>query len=282
MASLTTLIFDVDGTLADTERDAHRVAFNRAFANAGLNWQWSEDLYGALLTVAGGKERIRFFVERYRPALPHRLLRLNMGESNADTSNANELADWIARLHQAKTQYYTQIVTKGDITARPGVVRLIHEARQAGMRLAIATTSAHHNAIALIKHILHPDAPDWFEVIAAGDIVPAKKPAPDIYHYVLREMNLTPQECLVFEDSAHGLTAAATAGLPTVVTVNGYTRHQDFSKAVMVLDHLGEPDVPTRAIASRVPLSDPFTRPDSQYITVPVLRTVHHHAITTV
>ncbi len=271
MASLNTLIFDVDGTLADTERDAHRVAFNLAFADAGLDWCWSEDGYGGLLRVAGGKERIRFFIERDRPPLPNPLT----------LENKEGLTALIIDLHQAKTQYYTQIITKGDIQARPGVVRLIQAARQAGMRLAIATTSAPQNAIALLKSILHPDAPDWFEVIAAGDIVLEKKPAPDIYHYVLREMNVMPQECLVFEDSAHGLTAAAAASLQTIVTVNGYTRTQDFSEAVMVLEHLGEPDVPTRAIASRVPLPDSFSHGESRYVDLPFLQAIHRQAVTT-
>lgn len=233
MGELRALIFDVDGTLADTERDGHRIAFNRAFAEAGLNWDWSVLLYGELLAIAGGKERIRFFLDEYR----------------SEFQPPGDLDQFIADLHTAKTRYYQQLVREGAIPLRRGVKRLLTEAREQGMRLAIATTAALPNVIALLEHTLGADSPSWFEVIAAGDIVPAKKPAPDIYHYVLEAMNLEAQECLVFEDSNHGLTAACQAGLRTVVTVNSYTRFQDFSDAILVLNHLGEPNQPFTVIA---------------------------------
>ncbi|MEB3358331.1 MAG: HAD family hydrolase [Synechococcales bacterium] len=246
MATLQAIIFDVDGTLAETERDGHRVAFNRAFAAANLSWHWDEDLYGELLTVAGGKERIRYFIDRYAqrddPAyqLPAKL------------SDPADLSRLIADLHAAKTIHYRQLVQDGKIPLRPGVRRLMDEARQLGIRLAIATTSAPDNVIALLETALGSDSPDWFAVIAAGDIVPAKKPAPDIYHYVLDHLGLDPDGCLVIEDSQHGLAAASQAGLRTVVTVNDYTRHQDFSQAVLVLDHLGDVGQPARAIAGNL------------------------------
>jgi HAD superfamily hydrolase (TIGR01509 family) len=233
MTKLHALIFDVDGTLADTERDGHRVSFNRAFASAGLDWDWSVELYGELLAVAGGKERIRFYINQYRPQF----------DPPAD------LDKFIANLHAAKTEHYKQLVATGAIPLRPGVKRLIEEARTQGMRLAIATTTALPNVIALLQHAIAPDAPEWFEVIAAGDIVPAKKPAPDIYYYVLQVMNLSAQDCLVFEDSPHGLKAASLAGLKTIITVNDYTRSGDFSDAKLVLDCLGEPDLPFTVLA---------------------------------
>lgn len=236
MSQLQALIFDVDGTLAETERDGHRVAFNRAFAAAGLDWDWAPDLYGELLAVSGGKERIQYYLEAHHSAFEPPM----------------PLGNWIAQLHGAKTQHFNQLLQEGKIALRPGVRRLIESARSQGIRLAIATTSAPENAIALLKTALGPDSPDWFEVIAAGDIVAAKKPAPDIYHYVLAQMNLLPQACLVFEDSQHGLEAATTAGLKTVVTVNDYTHNQDFTPATLVLDHLGEPDQPFTAIAGEV------------------------------
>lgn len=237
MPQLQALIFDVDGTLAETERDGHRLAFNRAFAAAGLDWQWSIELYGELLEVAGGKERIRFYLDRHLPDF-------------VPPSTWQE--DWqaqIAALHTSKTVFYKQLLTEGIILPRPGVQRLLQQAREQGIRLAIATTSAPANVLALLKTALSPESADWFEVIAAGDMVPAKKPAPDVYLYVLQQMGLAPQNCLVIEDSHQGLQAALGAGLTTVVTVNNYTRHQNFAGAALVLDHLGDPEQPFTPLA---------------------------------
>lgn len=219
MTEVKALIFDVDGTLAETERDGHRIAFNRAFSEADLNWYWSESLYGELLEISGGKERIRYYLQQYHPDIKENLETL------------------IPQLHQAKTTHYRDLLSSGEIKLRPGVKRLIEKAYQEGIRLAIATTSALPNALALLEKHLNPQ---WFEVIAAGDIVPNKKPAPDIYNYVLEKMNLKPEECLVFEDSFHGLQAASQANLKTVITVHDYTKNQDFSLASLVLNHLGE------------------------------------------
>lgn len=237
------LIFDVDGTIAETERDGHRVAFNQAFAAAGLDWDWSIATYGELLEVPGGKERIRHYLthylkpEHYPPAVPQSPLVL-------DT--------WIKQLHRDKSRRYGEILSQGTIAARPGVIRLLQEARSAGVRLAIATTSALDNALTVLQTALAPDAPDWFEVIAAGDIVAAKKPDPAIYRYVLEQMQLNPQDCIVFEDSAQGVQAATGAGLPTIVTVNGYTYNHDFSGATWVLSDLGEPDQPCSVISGNL------------------------------
>jgi len=230
MTELRAIIFDMDGTLADTERDGHRVAFNRSFAEAGLDWHWSAGFYGELLAIAGGKERIGYYIDRYHP----------------DFVSSEDRDRVIAQLHQAKTQYYLELLQTGAIPLRPGVKRLITEARTGGIRLAIATTSALQGAIALLQQTLDPA---WFEVIAAGDIVPAKKPAPDIYHYVLKQMQLSPADCIVLEDSPQGLAAATQAHLKTLVTVNDYTRTEEFKTACLVVDCLGEPDLPCTALS---------------------------------
>ncbi len=222
MGALQALIFDVDGTLADTERDGHRVAFNRAFTNAGLNWDWSVELYGKLLAVTGGKERMRFYLDTYLPGV----------EMSDET---------IAELHKSKTKYYTQLLADGGIPLRPGVERLLSAARAANLRLAIATTTTPANVFALLTGNIHTD---WFEVIAAGDIVPKKKPASDIYDYVLAQMKLSASDCLAFEDSENGLISAMDAGIVTLVTINDYTQDHNFDRAKLVLSDLGEPDRP--------------------------------------
>ena len=220
---LQALIFDVDGTLADTERDGHRPAFNAAFAEAGLPWHWDEALYGELLHVTGGKERMRSFCARHVPEF--------LQSPDADAR--------IRDLHAAKTRHYVKLCAQG-IPLRPGVAALLREANAAGLRLAIATTTTPENVSALLP----ADLMALFEKVGAGDTVPNKKPAPDIYQWVLAQLDLPACDCLAIEDSANGLTASRAAGLATVITRTAYTDDHDFSGALALLPDLGQMTVP--------------------------------------
>lgn len=227
MTDLRALIFDVDGTLADTE-EVHRIAFNKAFANKGLDWQWSQELYSDLLAVTGGKERIRHYVTSYLPEyLPE-----------------DQLGEFAADLHKEKTAIYTEMMAGGEIKLRPGIERLINEARGEGLKLAIATTTTLENVEALLVNALAPDAMAWFDVVGAGDVVAHKKPASDIYDYALAKLQLTPEQCIAFEDSENGIKASTGAKLKTIITVNHYTQDHEFPGAAIVLNQMGEPDRP--------------------------------------
>ena len=238
--NLQALIFDVDGTLADTERDGHRPAFNAAFAEFGLPWHWSVERYGELLAVTGGKERIRYFASTDDPGF--------LARPDAD--------DVIRRLHAAKTRHYVDLVGQGAVSLRPGVAKLIAAARAARLRLAIATTTTADNVTALLTSCLGADAPSWFEVIGAGDVVPAKKPAPDIYLWVLQRLDLPAAACLAIEDSANGLRSALAAGLPTLVTVSAYTANDDFTGASAVREDLARIDLPALTLIHQINKSE--------------------------
>ncbi len=223
---LKALIFDVDGTLTDNECDGHRVAFNRAFHDAGLDWNWDVPTYLRLLEVFGGKERIRYYIEDFLSGF--------RPPENID--------EFIRKLHKRKTEHYLALLKSGALPLRPGVERLLKEAHSAGLKLAIASTTTFENAILLIKVSLGEKSLDWFDVIACGDVVANKKPAPDIYLYALEQLGLSAAECLVIEDTEAGLASAKAAGLVCVITVNETTRNQDFTGAAIVLDQLGEPE----------------------------------------
>lgn len=259
MSNLEALIFDVDGTLADTEKDGHLVAFNMAFKEAGLDWNWSVELYGRLLEVTGGKERIKFYLSNF--------YKDERGEEFEIPAAINKpLDEFVADLHAAKTRFYMKLMEEGAVPLRTGVVRLFNEAREAGLRLAIATTTTPANVTSLLTHTLGSDSIDWFEVIAAGDVVPAKKPAPDIYTWAMDKMNLSPDQCLAFEDSYNGLLSSRGADLKTIITINDYTADHDFTNADLVLSNFGEPDQPMQVIAGQC---------DEPYFSLETARKVH-------
>lgn len=221
--NLKAIIFDVDGTLADTE-DAHRIAFNKTFAENGLDWNWDVALYDKLLKVTGGKERIKHYVESYLP----------------DFNKPADYEGFVKNLHVQKTVHYTAALRDGHIPLRPGIRQLITDAHKAGIRLAIATTTSPENVSALLEVGLGKDWAKHFDAIGCGDIVPQKKPAPDIYNWVLNELKLAPQDCIALEDSYNGLRSALAAGIKTFVTMNPYTHKQDFNGAAAVFDDLGD------------------------------------------
>lgn len=212
---LAALIFDVDGTLAETE-EAHREAFNRTFAAHGLGWHWSVDDYRWLLETTGGKERMR----AWQQSLPPRAPRLSDAE--------------IAALHREKSVAYGEILAAGGLNLRPGIADLVARARAAGLRLAVATTTNLPNVAALTRCCWDAEPEALFDAVAAGDQVRAKKPAPDVFELALARLGLEPDVCVAFEDSLNGLNAATGAGLVSVVTPSVYTAAQDFGSAALV------------------------------------------------
>jgi HAD superfamily hydrolase (TIGR01509 family) len=233
------LIFDCDGVLADTERYGHLPAFNQTFEEFGLPVHWTEEGYGAALRIGGGKERMAA------------LLTPEFVAAAGLPTDADAQAAEIARWHARKTAIYVELVRDGRLPPRPGVARIVAEAKAAGWQLAVCSTSAEPSVRAILEHTAGAEAAARFLVLA-GDVVPAKKPAPDIYLLALERLKAAPAECVVVEDSRNGLLAAVAAGLTTIVTVNDYTRGEDFSEASLVVSSLGDPGIdPIEILANR-------------------------------
>ena len=225
---LNALIFDVDGTLADTE-SVHLEAFNHAFRQEGLDWHWSTEQYTQLLDISGGKERM---LHHWRAVDP------DMKEVDAGA-----LTDTINRLHEIKTAYYENAVNSGAVTLRPGVLALMNEARGQGLQLAIATTTSPVNIAALMRSAIGLDWRSHFLAVGDASNAPIKKPHPQVYLKVLADMGMSAPECVAFEDSANGLRAATAAGLDTVITPNSFTAHHDFKGALRVVPDLSQVNV---------------------------------------
>jgi beta-phosphoglucomutase-like phosphatase (HAD superfamily) len=234
--SIEALIFDVDGTLADTE-EAHRIAFNLAFERYRLGWVWSRGEYRRLLNVTGGKERIAAYIEMLTPSAAER----------------KRLSALVPVIHAEKTRFFGAVVADGGVPLREGVARLIGEALIAGWRLAIASTTTAANIDALLGATLGPRGLDHFSVIACGDQVRAKKPAPDIYRLVLANLGLPPERAIALEDSANGLASAVGAGLWTLVTPTYWTEGSDFGAAGLVLPSLATLSLAQLEAAARPP-----------------------------
>jgi HAD superfamily hydrolase (TIGR01509 family) len=216
------LIFDCDGVLVDTERDGHRVAFNRAFASLGLDAEWDVDLYGELLKIAGGKERMTHYF------------------NEAGWPEGQTAATLIPELHKKKTAIFTELIAKGSLPLRSGVARIVDEAHAAGVRLGVCTTSD-PKAIDGVLDLLGAQRKSWFEIVLAGDVVKKKKPAPEIYDLAKQRLGLDARDCVVIEDSRNGLLAALGAGMRCLITTSAYTVDEDFAGAARVVPELGDP-----------------------------------------
>ena len=225
MGTLKALVFDVDGTLADTEM-AHMDAFNHAFAEEGLDWRWDVETYTRLLEISGGKERMMHYWKQVHP--------------DVKDIDGGGLKDTIDRLHAMKSAAYENAVQSFAVQLRPGVLKLIQSAHQAGLRLAIATTTSPVNIAVLLRNAIGPDWKSLFTVIEDASTAPNKKPHPQVYNQTLSRLGLAGKDCLAFEDSSNGLRAALSAGLPVIVTPNSFTAHHDFDGALQILPDLAQ------------------------------------------
>ena len=220
---LNALIFDVDGTMADTE-SAHRAAFNKAFAEVGREWEWDVPTYTKLLEVSGGKERILHYWKQVQPDLT------DIGGTAMD--------DAVEHMHAIKTAAYESAVQEGAVQLRPGILNLLQSAHEAGLQLAIATTTSPVNIAALLRGAIGADWAQMFAVVEDASTAPNKKPHPQVYLQTLSRLKLPAAQCLAFEDSHNGLQSAMSAGLATIITPNSFTADHNFTGALRVVADL--------------------------------------------
>jgi len=230
MNTLQAIVFDMDGTLADTE-DIHRQAFNLAFGEFDCDWQWSRDEYRGLLAISGGRERIRQYLA---------------GRRKGDDAQLAELA---AAMHKRKSALYRELLSGTGIRLRPGVERLLREAAAKSVRLAVATSSSRRNLETLLQTTLGPGSIGMFDAVITCDVVEEKKPSAAVYRRAVADLGAAPARCVAIEDTRNGNLAALGAGLRTVITTHAFTIDNDFGGAALVVDQLGEPERPMRVLS---------------------------------
>uniref|UniRef100_A0A0C9S6E3 TSA: Wollemia nobilis Ref_Wollemi_Transcript_11200_1166 transcribed RNA sequence n=1 Tax=Wollemia nobilis TaxID=56998 RepID=A0A0C9S6E3_9CONI len=221
------LLFDCDGVLVDTERDGHRISFIEAFKEKGLNVNWDVELYGELLKIGGGKERMTAYFNK-------------TGWPDAAPKTEGEKKEFIASLHRRKTELFMSLIEKRLLPLRPGVARIIDEALGKGVKVAVCSTSNEKAVSAIVQCLLGPSRAEVMSIFA-GDIVPCKKPDPAIYLLAATTLGVEPSRCVVIEDSAIGLAAAKAAGMKCIVTKSGYTMDEDFGMGDAVFNSIGDP-----------------------------------------
>ena len=257
--TLRALLFDLDGTLADTEAHGHRPAYNHAFASLGLRFRWDAALYRHLLKQPSGKARLLHYLTRYQPEL---------GE-HAEAVGEHPEA-WVEHVHALKSRYFRRRLRQGRVPLRPGVARLIQESARAGVRLAVVTNASAATVKPFLQYGLKKELADQLSIVVVGDGSTRQKPAPDLYQQALHKLKLAPYECVAIEDSNMGLSAARAAGIPAVVTVNALTAEEDFTAASLVLDSLGEPDASAKVLAGHM---------DEGYLTLKTLQRIAGQAV---